>query len=252
MTCGPFVPGAHLGDDGLDARALLVALAVDLLGARQQRLDLAEVDEHVVAVAGLLHDAGDDLADAVDVLVVHHPALFLADALQDDLLRGLRGDAAEALRRHVLALDLLLGDVGPVDVEVVVGDERVLALARLLLEPLELVELALARVVEQALLDVGGQLDREHAEVALVVHLDGRVAGRTRRLLVRGEQRVLERGDERALLDSLVALDLANRFDDLLAHVYLSSIRLPRTIASYGMSTSAPSMLTSASRCRPA
>jgi hypothetical protein len=39
--------GAHLGDDRLDARALLVALAVDLLGARQQRLDLAEVDEDV-------------------------------------------------------------------------------------------------------------------------------------------------------------------------------------------------------------
>ena len=55
-------PRAHLGDHGLDAAALLVALAVDLLGARQQRLDLAEVDEHVVAVAGLLDDAGDDLA----------------------------------------------------------------------------------------------------------------------------------------------------------------------------------------------
>ena len=167
---------ANLGDDGLDARALLVALAVDLLGARQERLDLAEVDEHVVAVARLLDDAGDDLADSVDVLVVHHPALFLADALEDDLLGRLRGDAAEAFRRHVLALDLILGDLGPVDVEVVVGDERVLALARLLLEPLELVELALARVLEQARLDVRRQLDREDAEVAHVVHLDGRMA----------------------------------------------------------------------------
>jgi hypothetical protein len=34
ITCGPFVPGANLGDDGLDAAALLVALAVDLLRAR--------------------------------------------------------------------------------------------------------------------------------------------------------------------------------------------------------------------------
>ena len=58
----PLRAGAHLGDDRLDAGALLVALAVDLLGARQQRLDLAEVDEDVVAVAGLLDDAGDDLA----------------------------------------------------------------------------------------------------------------------------------------------------------------------------------------------
>ena len=208
----------YLGDDRLDARALLVALAVDLLGARQQRLDLAEIDEDVVAVAGLLDDAGDDLADAIDVLVVHHPPLLLADALQDHLLRGLRGDAAEALRRDVFAADLILGDVGPVDIEVVVGDERVLALAGLLLEPLELLELALARVVEQPLFDVGGQLDREDAEVALVVHLDGRVARRARRLLVGREQRVFESGDERTLFDSLVALDLANGFDDFLAH----------------------------------
>src|SRR5262249_35606377 len=35
----PLRPRAHLGDDGLDPRALLVALAVDLLGAGQQRLD---------------------------------------------------------------------------------------------------------------------------------------------------------------------------------------------------------------------
>src|SRR5207302_643933 len=125
-------PRADLRDHGLDARALLVALAVDLLGAREQRLDLAEVDEHVVAVAGLLDDARHDLAHAVDVLVVHHPPLLLADPLQDDLLRGLRGDAAEALGRDVLADDLLVGDVGPVDVEVVVGDERVLALDDLL------------------------------------------------------------------------------------------------------------------------
>src|SRR5206468_12391423 len=134
---------ANLGDDRLDPRALLVALAVDLLGAGQQRLDLAEVDEHVVAVARLLHDAGDDLADAVDVLVVHHPPLLLADALQDYLLRRLRRDAAEALRRNVLAANVALRDIGPVDVEVVVGDERVLALAALLLEALELLELAL-------------------------------------------------------------------------------------------------------------
>ena len=37
------------------------------------------------------------------------PRLFLADALQDDLLRGLRGDAAEAFRRDVLAPDLFAG-----------------------------------------------------------------------------------------------------------------------------------------------
>ena len=71
--------------------------------------------------------------------------------------------------------DIVFGDVGPVDVEVVVGDELVLALAGLLLEARGL-ELALAGLVEEALLDVGGQLDRVDAEVAgVVVHLDGRV-----------------------------------------------------------------------------
>ena len=211
--------GAHLGDHGLDARALLVALAVDLLGARQQRLDLAEVDEHVVAVAGLLDDAGHDLVDAVDVLVVHHLALGLANPLEDDLFRGLRGDAAEVVGRHVLALDLLLGHLRPVDVEVVVGEQRVVLLAGLLLDPLELVERALARLVEQAHLEVLGQLDREHAEVARVVELDGGVPRRARRLLVGREQRVLERGDERARLDPLLALDLANGLNDLLGHL---------------------------------
>ena len=135
-------------------------------------------------------------------------------------------------------LTSLLGNLRPVDVEVVVGDERVLALAGLLLEPLELLELALAGVVDEPLLDVGRELDGEDAELAVVVHLDGRVARRARRLLVRGEQRVLEGRDERALLDSLVALDLANGVDDLLAHDTLPSqlsIRLARTISVYGM-----------------
>src|SRR5262249_11277557 len=59
-------------------------------------------------------------------------------------------------------------------------------------------------------------------EVAcVVVHLDRRVTRRAGGLLVGSEERILERGDERALLDSLVALDLADRLDDLLAHVTL-------------------------------
>ena len=197
--------------------ALLVALAVDLLGARQQRLDLAEVDEHVVAVAGLLDDPGHDLGHAVDVLVVHHLALGLADPLQDHLLRGLRGDPAEVVRGDVLALDLVLGNLGPVDVEVLVVDQRVRALAVLGLERFELRERALARLFDQALLDVGGQLDRVDAEVALVVELDRRVARGARGLLVGGEERVLERADQSVAVDPLLLLDDANRFDDLSA-----------------------------------
>jgi len=216
-----------------DPRALLVPLTVDLLGARQERLDLAEVDKHVVAVAGLLDDPGDDFADAVDVLVVHHLALGLADALQDHLLRGLRGDPAEVVGRHVFARDLLLGDLRPVEVEILVGEQRVVLLAGFLFDPLELVQGALAGFFEQARLEVLGQLDREDAEVSQVVELDGRVPGSARRLLVGRKQRVLERGDENSGLDPLLALELANGVDDLLCHLPCpSSIRLARTMSS--------------------
>src|SRR5262245_17435704 len=51
--------GRDVGDHRLDAHAVVVALVVDLLGARQQRLDaLAELDQRV-AVVGLLDDPGD-------------------------------------------------------------------------------------------------------------------------------------------------------------------------------------------------
>ena len=57
------------------------------------------------------------------------------------------------------------------------------------------------------------------------------MAGGARRLLVGGAQRILERGDEHALLDALLLLDRLNALDDLLAHVVNpSSIRLARTI----------------------
>ena len=214
---------AHLGDDGLDPAPLLVALAVDLLGAREQRLHASEVDEHVVAVAGLLDDPGHDFADAVDVLLVHHLALGLADSLEDDLLGRLRGDAAEVLRRDVRPLDERGVDVGPVDVEVVVLDEDVRRLAVLGFEPLELGDGALARLLDQPLLDVLGQVDGVHAEVTALVHLDRRVTGGARRLLVRGEQGVLERADERPALDSL--LPLISRIPSMISWVISSPRR---------------------------
>ena len=65
-------------------------------------------------------------------------------------------------------------------------------------------------------LEVRRKLDREDAEVAgVVVELDRRVPRRARGLLVRGEERVLERLDQRALLDALLALDGVDAFDDL-------------------------------------
>ena len=84
---------ADLDDVGLDPGAGLGALVGHLLGLRQQRLDPTEVEQRVAGV-GLLDDAGDDVALAAGVLLVLHLALGLADALDHDLLHGLRGDAA--------------------------------------------------------------------------------------------------------------------------------------------------------------
>ena len=227
-------PRPHLGDHGLDAAALLVALAVHLLGTREERLDLPEVDEDVVPVSGLLDDARHDLADAVDVLVVHHCPLGLSDPLLDDLLGRLCGNAAEVLRGDVGALHLLGSDVRPVDIEVVVRDQCVRALAVLDLEPLELLERSLPGLLDEPGLDVRGELDREHAKVAVPVDLDRRVAGSAGRLLVRREQPVLKGGDQRPRFDAFVSLDLSDCFQNLSAHRCSSpsSIRFPRTIAS--------------------
>src|SRR5205823_8689179 len=74
------------------------------------------------------------------------------------------------------------------------------------------------------------------------IELDHRVARRARRLLVRSEECVLERRDQGVAFDALVPLELVDELDDLSTHVERpSSIRFPRTICAYGMSTSSPS-----------
>src|SRR5207253_6037662 len=65
-------------------------------------------------------------------------------------LRSFPTRRSSDLGRDIFTADLVLGDVGPVDVEIVVGDEGVLTLAGLLLEPLELLELAFACLLEQS------------------------------------------------------------------------------------------------------
>ena len=107
---------ANLDDVRLQAGPVLVALVGDLLGLGQQGLDLAQVEQGV-AVVGLLDDPGDDVALAAGVLLVLDVALGLADALQDDLLGRLRGDAPEVVRRVVpLADDVaVLVELLPVD-----------------------------------------------------------------------------------------------------------------------------------------
>ena len=105
----------HAHDHGLDASAVLVVLGLDLLAPRQLGLDAAQLDQRVVARVALLDDAGDQLADAVDVLLVHEVALGLTDALEDDLLGRHRGDAAEIVRRDLDALDLAHVDAAEVE-----------------------------------------------------------------------------------------------------------------------------------------
>ena len=147
---------ADLHDVGLHPGAVVVALPRHLLRLRQERLDaLAEVEQHVARV-GLLDDRRDDVALPARILAVGDLALRLPDPLQDDLLGGLGGDAAEVGRR--------------------------------LLPPL-LDQLELAGLL--VLLHLLG----EHGDVAaLAVDLDPRVVPRSNgRTLVGGSERLLER-----------------------------------------------------------
>ena len=195
---------------------MVVALAVDLLGLRQQRLDaLAQLHERVARVR-LLDDARDQLADAVLVLLEHHVALGLADALQDHLLGGLRGDPAEVVRRDVALLDLVLelGQARERDLRRL-GDDHLAGLG--VDAPLELAGRLLLGLVEQLVLELLGQdqlLDAVLAEVGIQVH--ARVAHGVGLLLVGRQQRVLEGGDELLLGDALLPGERADGVDDLL------------------------------------
>src|SRR3954466_10822218 len=89
----------HVIDIGADAVAVAQGLARQHLVAADDRLAAAEVDHHV-AVFDPLDDAVDDVADAVLVFDELPVALGLAHLLHDDLLGGLRGDAAVFQRRQ--------------------------------------------------------------------------------------------------------------------------------------------------------
>ncbi len=98
---------AHADHHALDPRAVLVALPRHPLGRRQPRLDPAEVDQHVVGVAALLDDPGDDVALLAGELAELLLVLGVAQPLQDHLARGGRGDPAEAGRGVVPLADRL-------------------------------------------------------------------------------------------------------------------------------------------------
>ena len=201
--------GRDLLDHGLDALGVVVALALDLLGLGQQRLDaFAQLHERVAGV-GLLHDAGDQLADPVAVLLVHHVALGLADALQDHLLGGLRGDAAEVVGRDVLLVDLVA-----VFGELLRVDFRFLGfahLARLGVDGGFLVD----RLDDQVRLQALGDDQFDDAEVGgLAIHFHAGVLGRAGLLLVGGQQGVLERDHQLLGLDALLARERVHGLKD--------------------------------------
>jgi hypothetical protein len=83
-------------DEGADAVALPVALARDLLLLREGSRRSAQVHDDVLLLEAL-DDAREELALPALELVVDDVALGVAHALDDVLLRGLCGDAAELL-----------------------------------------------------------------------------------------------------------------------------------------------------------
>src|SRR5690606_5149517 len=108
----PALFAAHVVDIGAHAVAGLEMLAREAVLAAHVALAAAEVDRDV-AVFHALDDARDDFARAVLVFLEHALALGVADLLEDDLLGGLGGDAAEIQRRQLVddetaELDVLL------------------------------------------------------------------------------------------------------------------------------------------------
>ena len=87
-----------LEQEHLDPLAGSISLGRHLLARRHHRLGLAELDDDGAGI-GALDDAVDDLALPIGELLVDGIALVVANALEHDLLGGLRGDAAEVLRR---------------------------------------------------------------------------------------------------------------------------------------------------------
>ena len=135
------------------------------------------------------------------------------DALEDDLLRRLRGDPAEVGRRHVAAADLVA-----VLSELLGIDLRVFGLAQLAGLGVDRA-LLLYRLLHELLLELRGNEQLEHAEVrGVAIHVHPRVLGGARCLFVVGEERVLEREHQLLSRDALLLLERLDGLNDLLGH----------------------------------
>ncbi len=165
---GPRALAVDLLDVRDDAVTGAVGLARGLLAVWEHRLGATEVDDDVVAALEAANDAANELALAVLVLVVDEISLGIAEALDEHLLRGLRGDAPELRALHLDLEDLAELFVlltSPLEVLREVEDLEAELLAELRLEArlLRLVEGDLAR----GLGDLGLDDRHVHEEVDL-------------------------------------------------------------------------------------
>ena len=213
-AAGLAVDVLHVGDDAV---AGAVGLARRLLAERQDALGAAEVDDEVVALLEAAHDALDELALAVLELVEDEVALLVADALDEHLLGGLRGDAAERLARLLDAQDVaellvLLG--GLLRVGRVPEDLEAELLAHLGLEPERCASsIAISRSSSATSSTTVMYWKRSTWPVSSLKRASSSRFGAEHAL--RGlEDRLLDRLDEARLVDPLVLRDHLDRLKE--------------------------------------
>src|SRR3546814_5001614 len=83
----PAIFAANIQDDRTDAIADAHYFARDLLIAADNTLGAAQIDDDMTELDAL-HDAGDDLSDAVLEFLILPLTLGVADLLENDLLRS--------------------------------------------------------------------------------------------------------------------------------------------------------------------
>ena len=194
-----------------------VGLGRHLLGLRQQRLDLAQVEQRVAAL-GLLDDAGDDVALTARELLVGHLALGVTELLEDHLLRGLGadptlevvGDLDRLLAEHLH----LHGGLGRL------VDRRHVDLLEVLLPHPQVARLRV---------DLGAEADEVVVGVGVLL-LPPRLVG--------GGHRLLQSLEDRLEGDALLAFQLAESRDHLGVHALLlfSSASQSTTVRADAMS----------------
>ena len=202
---------ANLHDVDLEVLTDAIRLAGQLLGDRQDRLDVLAHVEHDGRVGRALDGAGHDLALAGRVLLEDDVALRLAEALPVDLPGRLRRDAAELGLRHVLRDPDLAADAGGRVDLLRIGDEH------LRLGILDLLggghDLVLAGDADLA----GLRVDRHD-----------HVLGRVRIPPIGRLDRLLQRADQDFLGDTLFGVQLEQCSDEISIHGR-SSLRAPES-----------------------